>query len=169
MDPLVYFIVTMLSLAVINSMLYNPRRLETIGYALSIAFLQQLMMGNEDVFLICSQFPLYVSPKDKEPSPDRTLPDSEAIGVYVDHALLFPSAQSNTGGPKLAGTSTGGYVDFISILYPLINLDWQAHEDFHYGIPTEQSKPSSYPFDIILACSSTRGEETGSYPPPTRP
>ena len=43
MDPLVYFMVTMLSLTLIHSMIYNPRWLATVGYALSIVFLQQLI------------------------------------------------------------------------------------------------------------------------------
>ena len=109
MEPLGYFIATILSLAVIKSMLYNSRRLETIGYALSIAFLQQLIRDNGDVLLICSQFPLYVSPKDNEPSPDRTLPDREARGVYVDHALLLPCPQTNGGGSKLVEIFTRAY------------------------------------------------------------
>jgi len=32
------------------------------------------------------------------------------------------------------GTSTGGYVDFISILHRLINPDWQAYR--HNALPT---------------------------------
>ncbi len=102
MDPLVYFIVTMLSLALIHSMIYNSRRLETIGYALSIAFLQQLIAGDEDIFLICPQFPLYVSPRDEEPSPDVTMPDPEAKGVYVDHVLLLPRASQTEGNLDLS-------------------------------------------------------------------
>jgi len=80
MDPLLYFIATLLSLALIRSMIYNSRRLETIGYALSILFLQQLI-GDED---ICLQFPLYVSPKDKKPNPDVTMPDLETTRVGCD-------------------------------------------------------------------------------------
>ena len=100
MESLAYFIVSMLSLALIHSMVYNTRRLETIGYTLSIVFLQQLIAGHEDIFLICPQFPLYVSPRDEEPSPDVTMPDPEAKGVYVDHALLLPRA-SQTEGNRL--------------------------------------------------------------------
>jgi len=92
MDSLAYFILTMLSLALIHSMTYNSRRLETIGYALSLIFLQQLITGDEDAFLICPQFPLYVSPRDDHPDPDVTTPDPEAKGVYVDHVLLLPRA-----------------------------------------------------------------------------
>ena len=44
MDFIVYFIVSMLSLALIHSMVYNSGQLETIGYALSIVFLQQVTM-----------------------------------------------------------------------------------------------------------------------------
>jgi len=96
-DSLVCFILTVISLALVHSMVYNPRRLETISYALSIVFLQHLIKGNEDVFLICPQFPLYVSPKDNDPSPDVTMSDSQARGVYVDQVLLLPraSAQPN--------------------------------------------------------------------------
>jgi len=92
----------MLSLALIHSMVYNSRRLETIGYALSIVFLQQLIAGDEDIFLICPQFPLYVSPRDEEPTPDMTMPDSEAKGVYVDHVLLLPHASQTKGNLKLS-------------------------------------------------------------------
>ena len=102
MDPLLYFIATLLSLALIRSMIYNSRRLETIGYALSILFLQQLIDGDEDIFLICPQFPLYVSPKDKEPNPDVTMPDPGAKGVYVDQVLLFPRASQTKGNLKLS-------------------------------------------------------------------
>ncbi len=102
MDPLLYFIATLLSLALIRSMAYNSRRLETIGYALSILFLQQLIEGNEDIFLICPQFPLYISPRDKDPSPDVTMPDSGAKGVYVDQVLLLPRASQTEGNLKLS-------------------------------------------------------------------
>ena len=135
MDPLVYFMVTMVSLAVIHSMIYNSRRLETIGYALSVAFLQQLINGDEDIFLICSQFPIYVSPKDKDPNPDTTMPDAEARGVYVDHALLLPRAQS------------------------------QALTGFSSGSPPEPRKFLAFPSHIVHGGSSSRGEKTGSYPP----
>jgi len=104
MVPLLYFVAMMLSLALIHSMTYNSRRLETVGYALSILLLQQLITGNEDIFLICPQFPIYVSPKDKEPSPDVTMADSSARGVYVDHALLLPRASQTEGNRKLSET-----------------------------------------------------------------
>jgi len=87
-----YFIATLLSLALIPSMIYNSQRLETIGYALSILFLQQLIEGDEDVFLICLQFPLYVSPNDKDPNLDVTMSDAGARGVYIDQVLLIPRA-----------------------------------------------------------------------------
>src|SRR5260221_10700050 len=102
MDSVIYFIATMLSLALIHSMTYNSRRLETIGYTLSVAFLQQLIADDEDIFLICPQFPLYVSPRDEEPSPDVTMPDPKAKGVYVDHVLLLPRASHFEGNLKLS-------------------------------------------------------------------
>jgi hypothetical protein len=83
-------------------MVYDSPWLETIGYALSILFLQQLIEGNEDIFLICPQFPLYVSPGDKDPGPDVTMPDSRAKGVYVDQVLLLPRASQTEGDLKLS-------------------------------------------------------------------
>jgi hypothetical protein len=56
---------------------------------LGVLFFQVLIAGYEDVFFICPQFPIYVSPKDSNLDPDRTMPDSEARGVYVDTALLL--------------------------------------------------------------------------------
>jgi len=83
------FIAIVLSLAVISSMMFNPRRLEAIGYSLSVLFLQVLIAGHEDVFFICPQFPIYVSSLDTNLDPDNTMPDSQARGVYVDTALLL--------------------------------------------------------------------------------
>jgi hypothetical protein len=83
------FIAIVLSLAVLSSMMFNPRRLEAIGYSLSILFLQVLIAGHEDVFLICPQFPIYLSPLDTNLNPNNTMPDSRAKGVYVDTALLL--------------------------------------------------------------------------------
>ena len=84
------FIAIVLSLAVICSMIFNPRRLEAIGYSLSVLFLQGLIAGHEDVFFVCPQFPIYVSPQDTNLDPDTTMPDPRARGVYVDTALLLP-------------------------------------------------------------------------------
>ena len=53
-------------------------------------FLQGLIVGQEDVFFICPQFPIYVSPQDANLDPDNTMPDSRARGVYVDTVLLLP-------------------------------------------------------------------------------
>jgi len=83
------FVAIVLSLAVLSSMIFNPRRLEAIGYSLSVLFLQVLIAGHEDVFFICPQFPIYVSPQDTNLNPDNTMPDSRARGVYVDTALLL--------------------------------------------------------------------------------
>ena len=73
MDHLMYFIATLLSLALIRSMIYNSRQLETIGYALSILFLQQL------IYIISRVMRM-------------SLPDAGARGVYVDQVLLLPRA-----------------------------------------------------------------------------
>ena len=83
-------------------MVYNSRRLKTIGHALSIVFLQQLIAGDEDIFLICPRFPLYVSPRDEESSPDVTMTDPEAKGVYVNHVLLLPRASQTEGNLDLS-------------------------------------------------------------------
>jgi len=94
--------IPVLWLALIRSLTYNSRRLETIGYALSVLFLQQLIAGAEDVFLICPQFPVYISPRDAEPDPDVTLPDSRAKGVYVDVTLLLVRGSQTKGNLKLS-------------------------------------------------------------------
>ena len=52
--------------------------------------------------LICPQFPLYVSPRDEQPTTDVTMPDPEARGVYVDQVLLLPRASQNDGNPDLS-------------------------------------------------------------------
>jgi hypothetical protein len=70
-------------------MMYNPRRLEALGYSLSVLLFQGLIAGHEDVFLICPQFPIHLSPEDTNLDPDCTMPDSRARGVYVDTALLL--------------------------------------------------------------------------------
>ena len=94
------FIAMALSMAVITSMIFNPRRLEALGYSLSILFFQEIITGYEDIFFICPQFPIYVSPQDTNLNPDSTIPDSQARGVYVDTALLLARctrARSYTG------------------------------------------------------------------------
>ena len=101
MEPFMYFVAVVLSLVLMGSMKYNTRRLEAVGYAFSVLFLQQLIAGHEDIFLICPQFPVYVSPRDKEPSPDATMPDSGARGVYVDNVLLLPRASLTPGDRNL--------------------------------------------------------------------
>jgi len=73
-------------------MVYNDSQTIGLGYALSILFLQQLIEGNEDVFLICPRFPLYVSPSDL----------TGAKGVYVDQVLLLPRASQTEGNLKLS-------------------------------------------------------------------
>ena len=83
-EPSIFIV---LSLAVLSSMMFNPRRLEAIGYSLCVLFLQVLIA---DVFLVCPQFPIYVSLQDTNINPHNTLPDSRARGVYVDTALLLP-------------------------------------------------------------------------------
>ena len=83
------FIAMVLSLAVLSSMMFNPRRLEALGYSLSVLFFQVIIAGYEDIFFICPQFPIYVSPQDTNLDPDNTMPDSQARGVYVDTALLL--------------------------------------------------------------------------------
>ena len=85
------FIAMTLSLALTHSMLYNPRRLEAVGYSLSEVLFRQLITGFEDVFLPCSQYPIYTSVKELEP--DETVADPLAQGVYVDIALLLPLAR----------------------------------------------------------------------------
>jgi hypothetical protein len=64
-------------------------------------FLQELIDGNQDIFLICPQFPVYVSLRDNDPDPDVTTPDSGARGVYVDHVLLLPRLSQPQGNVKL--------------------------------------------------------------------
>jgi len=71
----------MLSLALIHSMTYNSRRLEAVGYHLISPTTYREARTSS---LSCPQFPVYVSPKDKEPSPDVTMADSSERGVYVD-------------------------------------------------------------------------------------
>lgn len=60
----------MVSLAVVYSMIHNSRRLETIGYALSVAFLQQLIAGEED---IVPYLPPVPHPKTKTPTQIRII------------------------------------------------------------------------------------------------
>src|SRR5258708_19786892 len=88
-ESLSLFITIVISLAVITSMMFNPRRLEAIGYSLSILFLQALIAGHEDVFFICPQFPIYISPLDNL-DPDNTMPHSLASELSFHTPFLLP-------------------------------------------------------------------------------
>ncbi|KAJ7270929.1 hypothetical protein C8J57DRAFT_1507891 [Mycena rebaudengoi] len=66
---------------------YNSRRLEAIGYSVSIALLNGLIHPNHDILLVCPQYSLYVTIHDQQP--DQTVPDPFAKGVYVDQAIAL--------------------------------------------------------------------------------
>jgi hypothetical protein len=100
MESASLFIAIVLSMAVLSSMRFNPRRLEAFGYSLGVLFFQVLIAGYEDVFFICPQFPIYVSPKDSNLDPDKTMPDPKARGVYVDTALVLARCTSVRTGTR---------------------------------------------------------------------
>jgi len=124
MESASLFIAIVLSLAVLSSMRFNPRRLEAFGYSLGILFLQVLIAGYEDVFFICPQFPIYVSPKDSNLNPDKTIPDSKARGVYVDTALILARCTRVRTGTRdlIANTFANGHRDHDFNLFGKIDL-----------------------------------------------
>lgn len=117
------FVAILLSLALIKSLYYNPRRLEAIEYSFSILFFQLLVAGYEDIFFICPQFPIFISPLDETEEaqdPDKTMADPEARGVYVDTALVLARCTSPSSVP-IATTFTTAFrrrnLDLFNELY----------------------------------------------------
>jgi len=113
-----------LSLALERSMKFNSRRLETIGYAFSVLFFQYLIAGHEDIFLICPQFPVDVSPRDST-NPDTTVPDAKAKGVYVDLSLLMVEGSQRGGAlcrVKLSEALSQAYQDRSLWLYQYLDV-----------------------------------------------
>src|SRR5258708_15242632 len=152
-ESLSLFITIVISLAVITSMMFNPRRLEAIGYSLSILFLQALIAGHEDVFFICPQFPIYISPLDNL-DPDNTMPDSRARGVYVDTALLLARCtrvRDATGsiGDAFRKAYEDRHVDFFSKL-DITSLEVPVLEERKRG-PTRHPKGIEEYFQSIFA------------------
>ncbi|KAJ8482992.1 hypothetical protein ONZ45_g14760 [Pleurotus djamor] len=81
---------------------YNVRRLEDSSYATWNAILFRLCQKHPDVFLICPQYGLYVSPKDPtnaDTSFDsyQTTADNQASGVYVDNSIILPTLALREG------------------------------------------------------------------------
>ncbi|KAK7029028.1 hypothetical protein VNI00_014738 [Paramarasmius palmivorus] len=88
--------------------LFNTRRLESPCYAIWSVVLAKLIDKDEDILIHCPQYAMYLSKADSQlpsgSSPDisfLTAPDSEAIGVIVDHALLLPSTTLKRPGTIL--------------------------------------------------------------------
>ncbi|KAJ8689603.1 hypothetical protein PTI98_012492 [Pleurotus ostreatus] len=87
-----------LPLSFLLSTIFNVRRTENSSYALSTTLLLQLCNLNLDVFIICPQYELYVSPKqafkpDESVSSTRTQFDRQAKGVVVDNCLILPEIE----------------------------------------------------------------------------
>ena len=102
-------------------MFFKPRRLEAVRYSSSILF-QLLIAGYEDSFFICPQFPIYISPLDEEnPTPDDTIPDSRAKGVFVDTALLIARCKRSRTNP-FATTFSTAYRDCHLNLFSAIDI-----------------------------------------------
>lgn len=85
----------LLPLSFLLSTIFNIRRLEDSSYALWSALLLQLCDTRLDIFIICPQYALYVSPKAKfRPnesfSSTLTEADDQAKGVVVDNCLIIP-------------------------------------------------------------------------------
>ncbi|KAF4607532.1 hypothetical protein EYR38_001604 [Pleurotus pulmonarius] len=85
----------LLPLSFLLSTIFNIRRLEDSSYALWSALLLQLCDNRLDIFIICPQYALYVSPKAKFRPDDSfsstlTEADNQAKGVVVDNCLIIP-------------------------------------------------------------------------------
>ena len=116
------FVAFVLSLALIKSMFFNPRRLEAFGYSFSILFFQLLIAGHEDTFFICPQFPIHISPLDEEdPDPDRSMADPRARGVFVDTALLLARCERPLANP-IATTFATAYRECRLDLFDAIDI-----------------------------------------------
>ncbi|KAJ7644508.1 hypothetical protein FB45DRAFT_1116007 [Roridomyces roridus] len=121
-----------LGLAVSYSLTANPRRLEHYNYTYWTGDLVSLLFrGGLKNFLVAPQFPMYVSPKEREldapPSFDSSMiteADADARGVYVDIAIVMPILQPRLGAsvkedwgtlaPKIANQSMASF--FTNIL-----------------------------------------------------
>ncbi|KAG9219857.1 hypothetical protein CCMSSC00406_0009604 [Pleurotus cornucopiae] len=84
-----------LPLSFLLSTIFNVRRTENSSYALWTTLLLRLCDIRLDVFIICPQYGLYVSPKqnfrpNESTSSTRTQSDSKAKGVFVDNCLILP-------------------------------------------------------------------------------
>lgn len=149
------FVAIVLSLALIKSMVFNSRRLEALGYSLSVLFLQVLIADYEDIFFICPQFPIYISPLDQENTdPDDTIPDPGARGVYVDTALLLARCTRPETNPPVSIASTFATAFRDSHYNPLGDIDITSLE---VPILEERKKaPTRHPKDLEEHVESIR-------------
>ncbi|KDQ23154.1 hypothetical protein PLEOSDRAFT_162818 [Pleurotus ostreatus PC15] len=95
----------LLPLSFLLSTIFNVRRMEDSSYALWSTLLLQLCDVNLDIFIICPQYALYVSPKAKFRPDDSfsstlTEADNQAKGVVVDNCLIIPEIRLSGRGPK---------------------------------------------------------------------
>ncbi|KAJ8495813.1 hypothetical protein ONZ45_g12683 [Pleurotus djamor] len=90
-----------LSIAFALSSTYNKRLVENSSYATWNAILVRLCKNHPELFLICPQYGLYVSPNDQMDAADadasfdsvRTTADSQAKGVFVDNSIILPALE----------------------------------------------------------------------------
>ncbi|KAJ7241741.1 hypothetical protein C8J57DRAFT_1726509 [Mycena rebaudengoi] len=135
------------ALAMSESMFYNSRRLETLGYAVSVALLDSFIGDGKDVLLICPQFPVYVSVRDADPARRITMPDRLAKGVYVDHAVLLPRLSPRSALP--AGSSL--QQELLKALSTLDSSAWRRIRVDGLEVPILEEKkrsPTRHPADL---------------------
>ncbi|KAF9258281.1 hypothetical protein L218DRAFT_1080517 [Marasmius fiardii PR-910] len=92
MLPMASMLTTLIAITFAHSYTFNPRRLEHFLYGPWSVILNKLISKHSSVLIPAPQYPIYVSSQSLPTSndPDKTIPDSTAVGVYVDHAVILP-------------------------------------------------------------------------------
>ncbi|KAF9497002.1 hypothetical protein BDN71DRAFT_658434 [Pleurotus eryngii] len=140
----------LLPLSFLLSTIFNARRLEDSSYALWSALLLQLCDTKLDVFIICPQYALYVSPKAKFRPDDSfsstlTAADNQAKGVVVDNCLIIPEI-------RLTRPSVGSLTEYLASFFTtrpsFLEIDVRTTNATVPIIVEQKRPPSRHPLSI---------------------
>ncbi|KAF9260814.1 hypothetical protein L218DRAFT_560965 [Marasmius fiardii PR-910] len=128
MSPMASMLTTLIAITFAHSYTFNPRRLEHFLYGPWSVILNKLISKHSSILIPVPQYPIYVSSQSLPASndPDKTIPDSTAVRVYVDHAVILPRLGLLSQPKDLKNTvSTTLSVFLESISEPVV---YDSHE-----------------------------------------
>ncbi|KAF9493663.1 hypothetical protein BDN71DRAFT_1064050 [Pleurotus eryngii] len=142
----------LLPLSFLLSTIFDVRRMEDSSYALWSALLLQLCDMRLDVFLICPQYALYVSPKaecgpNDSFSSTLTQADGQAKGVIIDNCLIIPEIRRTQ--PDVKGSNLVEYLsNFFNAQPSFSGVDVRIRNAIVPIIVEQKRPPSCHPQNI---------------------